>query len=103
MQDEMGLSFPMQAMQYKTQATQAQLEAQQETEARKRVEAEAQAVAQSYMAAKQNVSLPWSTTCMLHPRRAQHQPQLACHYYTSPGRKVEDMIARRQLIACART
>lgn len=42
-------------MQYKTQATQAQLEAQQETEARKRIEAEAQASLQSFMAAKQSV------------------------------------------------
>lgn len=43
-------------MQYKTQASQAQLKAQQEAEARKRVEAEAQAVAQARMHEKPRVS-----------------------------------------------
>ena len=46
----------MQALQYKTQATQAQLEAQQEAEARKRIEAEARAVAQARMTANPAVS-----------------------------------------------
>lgn len=50
----------LQALQYKTQATQAQLEAQQEAEARKRIEAEARAVAQARMPANPAVS---SVTC----------------------------------------
>lgn len=47
----------MQALQYKTQANQAQLEAQQEAEARKRLEAEARAVAQARMTATPAVSV----------------------------------------------
>ena len=47
----------VQALQYKTQATQAQLKAQQEAEARKRIEAEAQAVAaRARMSEKPRVS-----------------------------------------------
>ena len=48
----------LQALQYKTQASQAQLKAQQEAEARKRVEAEARAVAaQARMSEKPRVSM----------------------------------------------
>lgn len=51
------LAHFVQALQYKTQATQAQLKAQQEAEARKRIEAEAQAVAaRARMSEKPRVS-----------------------------------------------
>lgn len=45
----------LQALQYKTQATQAQLKAQQEAEARKRVEAEAARAAAARMSEKPRV------------------------------------------------
>lgn len=55
----------VQALQYKTQATQAQLEAQQEVEHRKRLEAEARAVAQARLTANPAVSAVLLTQC--HP------------------------------------
>ena len=48
----------LQALQYKTQASQAQLKAQQEADARKRIEAEARAVAaQARMSEKPRVCI----------------------------------------------
>lgn len=58
----------VQALQYKTQATQAQLEAQQEAEARKRIEAEARAVAQARMTANPAVSAAYFTAPKHHLR-----------------------------------
>lgn len=52
----------LQALQYKTQATQAQLKAQQETEARKRIEAEAARAVAARMTEKPRVSSPFSST-----------------------------------------
>ena len=46
----------VQALQYKTQATQAQLKAQQEAEARKRIEAEAARAVAARMTEKPRVS-----------------------------------------------
>lgn len=50
-----GLMY-QQALQYKTQATQAQLKAQQEAEARKRIEAEAARAVAARMTEKPRVS-----------------------------------------------